>query len=176
MVKKSIDAEDKAIFRQAVRGVKRLSTSKLKSHKTSPLKKIPKIIDNTELPECQFSDYDKLPPVKSDEMIEYNLNHIPHKKLRKLRQGQYNVDAILDVHGMTVTEARTALHQFLRFCKENAASVILISHGKGRYREHPTLKNKLNHWLRQTDQVSGFFSTHQGGAMVVLLKKRGKTA
>lgn len=174
MAKKAdLSDDDKNIFRQAMRGVKPLkSLSKSKRAKLPgvPLKRRP--VEPETIPDIPFSDYEKLPSVNSDEKLEYSRDGIPNKKLRNLRQGQYNVGAILDLHGLTVVEAKTALSHFLYRCQQDDVTIALINHGKGKYSDKPVLKNKLNLWLRQIEQVLAFCSVRHGGALFVLLKRQ----
>jgi DNA-nicking Smr family endonuclease len=171
--KPELSDDDKAAFRAAMRGVKPLSPAK----KVAPIAPIPKKRlrspkdDEVTFP---FSDYEKLTPVGSEDLLEFSRPGIQHKMLRKLRLGQYNVDAILDLHGQTVEEARDSLSEFILTCRKKALRHVLIIHGKGRGGNKPVLKNKLNHWLRETEYVLAFCSATReagrGGALYVLLK------
>jgi DNA-nicking Smr family endonuclease len=91
---------------------------------------------------------------------------------------QYTIEASLDLHGMVVTEARNALSHFLMECHRQGIRQVLIIHGKGRANPYPILKNKLNHWLRQADNVLAFCSVKasdgSSGALHVLLKRMHK--
>ena len=135
----------------------------------------PNRIENELLEPIPFSDYESLPRVGSEDILNFARSGVQYKMLRKLRQGQYNVDAILDLHGKTVEEARELLGTFLVHCQLQELRHILIIHGKGRQANKPVLKNKLNHWLRQTDHVLAFCSATpqdgSGGALYVLLRR-----
>lgn len=167
---------DKLAFQKAMQGVKPLKHSKIvtPSFVPTPNKKNTSR-DEPDTTDFQFSDYEKLPGVKSDEKIYYACSGLQDKTLRKFRQGQYTIEAILDLHGKTVAEARELLIQFLTQCQLNGVRYVLMIHGKGRSLKEPILKNKLNHWLRQTEQVLAFCSAlaKDGGqgALYVLLKR-----
>jgi len=175
--KPEIHDTDKAIFREAMRHVKPLTHTKIQSSSPSPQRPTLKKEKEHKKMDTPFSDYDKLEPVSSEDLLAFNRPGIQHKILRKLRGGQYNVEAVLDLHGMTVEKASIALHQFLLHCQERAVRHVLIIHGKGTSSGKPILKNKLNHWLRQTEHVLAFCSATakdgRGGALYALLKKRG---
>ncbi len=64
----------------------------------------------------EFSDYEKLAPVGTETQLLYARSGISNKTLRKLRHGQYNAEALLDLHGKTIDEARNALAHFLFWC------------------------------------------------------------
>jgi len=115
-----------------------------------------------------------LDPVSGDEFIAFKQTGISNKTLRKLRKGQYNVEAILDLHGMSVGKAKASVDSFLQQCLHEGIRVVLIIHGKGHHSQAPILKNKLNHWLRKIHAVLAFCSAAPShgsrGATYVLLK------
>ena len=173
--KTEISAEEQALFRQAVKDVKHITIRKtIQPAPAKPPVRKKKLAEPEDESFATFSDYDKLEPVTGADMLEYSKPGFQHKNLRKLRLGQYNVEAILDLHGNTVVEAKEALHRFLIQCEQKGTRHVLIIHGKGRSNTHPILKNKLNNWLRQIDQIIAFCSAAakdgQSGAMYVLLK------
>ncbi len=176
--KTDIDAADKQLFRDAMRDVKPLKQPKklatLPPSIETSFKKRRRASEEPLL--APLSDFENLDQLSSEDLVEFNRAGIQHKILRKLRGGQYNVEAILDLHGMTVTEARESLYHFLLQCQQKGACHILIVHGKGRISGRPILKNKLNHWLRQLDNVLAFCSARakdgHSGAMYVLLKQQ----
>lgn len=53
------------------------------------------------------------------------------KRARKLRSGQVEIDARIDLHGMRQSEAHTALRGFLHACHRKGHSVVLVITGKG---------------------------------------------
>lgn len=106
---------------------------------------------------------------------------IQHGVFRKLRQGAYPIDAILDLHQMTLEEARREVYAFIYQCMKHDVRSALISHGKGgRHPGRPAalLKSYLANWLPQFPEVMAFHSAqgfHGGtGAMYVLLRKSEK--
>jgi len=153
------ETPDQKAFREAMRDVKPLKTVE----RVLPVPKKPKAsvrprsqdtqITDSPLP---FSDYEKLPPVTGNQQIQYAKSGVHQKTLRKLARGQYNPDAVLDLHGRTVAEARSLLGRFLTNCQNKSIRHVLIIHGKGN--GFPVLKNRLNHWLREAAMVSAFCS------------------
>lgn len=115
------------------------------------------------------------PEVHGEEFISYKQIGVANKTLRNLRKGQYNVEAILDLHGMTIDEANDAVDGFLCECLLKRIQIGLVIHGKGLHSQMPILKNKLNHWLREAQVVLAFCSAtprHGGrGATYILLKR-----
>lgn len=126
-------------------------------------------------------------PLASDpvEMVEplsllcYQKPGVQHGVFKNLRLGKYSLDARLDLHRMTVENARRAVYQFIQDCVNNDVRSALITHGKGEGRAKPALlKSCVAHWLPQLDEVLAFHTAqkHHGsyGATYVLMKKSEK--
>jgi len=178
MVKKTETAKDQTAFQEAVKGVTKLVHTKIVPTQPKPKpQRRPPLEEETfeEEMHCLFSDFDKLELVSCEDILQFSRPGIQDKILRKLRSGQYTMEAKLDLHGKTIEEAKQALAQFLLYCQRQKVRHALIIHGKGRRQHKPILKNKLNHWLRQTDQVLAFSSAiardGSTGAVYVLLRK-----
>lgn len=176
--KPELSKQDQELFRQAMRGIKPMKHTKVPPSSPQPPTSVPKrrkIEEETSIQD-PFSDFETLPAVSSDDIIQFSRAGIQHKILRNLRNGKYNVEAILDLHGKTVVEARKSLSIFLSRCLSHQVRCVLMIHGKGRNSDKPILKNKLNHWLRQTDDVLAFCSATgrdgRGGALYVLLRAK----
>jgi len=108
--------------------------------------------------------------------IEFKRDGVQHGVYRNLRLGKYPIDARLDLHHMTVEQARSAVFQFVRDCMANDIRCALITHGKGEGREQPALlKSCVAHWLPDFPEVLAFHSAQKqhgaSGATYVLLRK-----
>ncbi len=167
---------DKAAFDEAMKGVKRLVQPKINPLRPPKLaiKSRPKLEETSDFDVFQFSDHEKYESIDSNTLIEFFRSGLQHKMIHKMRTGNYEIEAKLDLHGMNVGEAREALARFLLECQQRKIRQVLIIHGKGRANQVPVLKNKLNHWLRQTRDILAFCSakSKEGGtgAMYVLLR------
>lgn len=176
MAKKGkISDQDLKTFHDALEGTKRLKSDKVIL--APPKSKHPPARPRPTHPSesIRLSEALELPPVRGEEFISYKQEGVSNKILRNLRKGQYNVDAILDLHGKSVDEAIDSVEAFLNQCLHEKLRVLLIIHGKGRHGEMPILKNKLNHWLREVNAVLAFCSASPShgsrGAIYVLLKR-----
>lgn len=112
--------------------------------------------------------------------LAYARNGIGAQVLRKLRRGHWGTQEELDLHGLTVAEARELLAEFLGMCVCRGLRCVRVIHGKGlgsRNRE-PVLKQKVAHWLMQQEEILAFCQARDAdggsGAMMVLLKAPGK--
>jgi DNA-nicking Smr family endonuclease len=110
------------------------------------------------------------------EVLSFSRSGLQHKVIKKLRQGKHPIEHALDLHGLTVIEARKALVEFLGECEAAGVRHAIIVHGKGfRSKDKPVIKPKVNQWLRAVDNVLAFHSAQPkdggNGAVYVLLKK-----
>lgn len=176
--KSKISQEDINTFAEAVKGVKPLRQKEkirlAQAVRTRSRRKSEQ--DETDEEMLKFSEGAYLEKVGGEEFISFQQPGISNKTLRKLRKGQYNVEAILDLHGKSVEEAVTVLNSFLQQCLREEIRVVLIIHGKGHHSRMPILKNKLNHWLREINMVLAFCSAApphgSRGAMYVMLRRK----
>ena len=96
--------------------------------------------------------------------------------MRKLARGGFAVQAEIDLHGMTIAEARPRLREFIENCSRNGRLCVRVVHGKGlgSGERGPVLKHAVNGWLKRWDAVLAFVSTRQAhggtGAVYVLLR------
>ena len=114
---------------------------------------------------------ESLAPFSPDEAMEtgeellFVRPGVSRQTLRKMRRGHWVVEANLDLHGLTRSEAAASVTGFLKRCTAQR-----IVHGKGL----GVLKAKLRRWLPMKDEVLAFTqapATQGGsGALLVLLK------
>jgi DNA-nicking Smr family endonuclease len=116
-----------------------------------------------------------------DELL-FLRNGISSQHLKKLRRGHWVVQDHLDLHGLTVPEARLLTAEFLANCLRKGLRCVRIVHGKGlgSPNREPVLKKKVSGWLAQRDEVLAYCQAPQadggGGAVLVLLRgSRNKT-
>lgn len=119
-------------------------------------------------------------PVRPEEVISFKRDGIQNGVFRRLQKGAYEIDAMLDLHGLTVEQARHELYQFIGDCVRYDVRSALISHGKGRRNKDqiPLLKSFLARWLPMFPEVMAYHSAqkwHGGaGAVYILLRKSEK--
>jgi DNA-nicking Smr family endonuclease len=110
------------------------------------------------------------------DILSFSRSGLQHKVMKKLRQGKNPIEHALDLHGLTVDQARIELLEFLGECEAADIRYAIIVHGKGfRSKDKPVIKPMLNRWLRAADSVLGFHSAQPkdggNGALYILLKK-----
>ena len=103
---------------------------------------------------------------------------------QRIARGTHTIDARLDLHGLSQTQAHNALRQFLRSSQAKGARIVLVITGKGAAArddgdgERGVLKRQVPLWLRQAEfrgAVIGFETAgaaHGGeGALYLRLRK-----
>jgi DNA-nicking Smr family endonuclease len=172
--------EDKALFREHMRSVKPLNeeTKRIKGPALPPPQH-PVRKKNQEKPQTKndyyLSDYIS-DTVLSHTLLSYSNPSIPSKRFRELRNGLIPWEARLDLHGLKTEDARESLCRFIQNQTQNNKRCLLIIHGKGGHLgAPPVIKNLINRWLPQFDEVLAFHSAlaKDGGhgAVYVLLKR-----
>lgn len=99
----------------------------------------------------------------------------------KLSRGRKDIDARLDLHGMTQNRAHRVLLNFLHHAQEDGLSVVLIITGKGKTgseSERGVLRRQVPQWLSLPEfrgLVIGFDEAHIGhggeGALYVRVRR-----
>jgi DNA-nicking Smr family endonuclease len=123
------------------------------------------------------------------EFITGQVRGLDAKIFRKLKAGEFSVQAHLDLHGMNADQARFAVIDFLRRCYMEGKRCVLVIPGRGRNSPsgQGVLRQELTAWLTKAPlkRVVLAFTTAQpkhggSGAVYLLLrqvrKDRGKIA
>lgn len=96
--------------------------------------------------------------------------------LKKIAQRFWRLEADLDLHGLTIEQARRCLAAFLTQCAAYDARCVRIVHGKGYGSPDaiPVLRDKVRAWLVGVSEVRAFAQAPErdggAGATVVLLR------
>ena len=168
--------EDERLFREAVRGVRPLEEASRRPERPKPR------------PVARFSRADRQavleeslrepppdPALAGGEELVFQRGGPQPVLLRKLRRGGFRVQGELDLHGLTVAQARSALREFLALALERRWRCVRIVHGKGRRSGNrgPVLKSMVASVLQRLDPVLAYVSARPvdggTGAVYVLL-------
>lgn len=172
------DDDERTLFRNAVAGIRRLRHDKIgpvrARHKPYPKQR--QRDDQHVLKESLAMPPDQADIEVGDELL-FSRNGVQNSVMRKLRRGQYRMEAELDLHRLTAAQAHEALVNFLANCQRRHMRCVRIIHGKGlgSKDQRPVLKARVNQWLRQWDNVLAFCSARPcdggSGATYVLMRK-----
>ncbi len=165
-----------ALFRAAVRGVRPLG-----SRASSPA--TPKV-----RPQARFARADRAavlresldspaadPAIAAGDELVFHRPQVQPAVIRRLRRGEYRVEREIDLHGLTVAEAKQELRRFLVHALTSQVRCVRIIHGKGLRSGHrgPVLKAAVSAVLRHSGAVLAYVSARPvdggTGAVYVLL-------
>lgn len=97
--------------------------------------------------------------------------------LRKLRRGEWTINAEIDLHHHNQDEAHEALMELMRMARLAGWRCVRIIHGKGlsSHQKLPVLRNKVRRWLQHKDEVLAYCEPRPngGGSGAVLVLLRG---
>lgn len=112
------------------------------------------------------------------EGMAFRREALPKRIFRLLRSGRFSVEAEIDLHGLYVDQAKSALRTFIVEAARQRLGCIRVVHGKGLRSgpAGPVLKGSVPLWLSQWDEVLAFVSARPrdggSGALYVLIKRR----
>lgn len=119
----------------------------------------------------------------TSEYIEGSGYLAPPDITNRLHRGDFSIQDHIDLHGLTVAEAREAFTRFMRKSLGRGMRAVLVIHGRGlSSRDRPVLKTKVYQWLtrsRWRRWVIAFTSARPcdggAGASYILLRRRPLT-
>ena len=169
------------LFRKAVGDVRPVADDKVVPDKNK-VKPKPRQFEKDERSVMFDAMHDDRDPdeLDSGEHLSWRRTGVQNRVMKKLRNGYYSVQDEIDLHGMTVAQARELLVEFVAHCiKTHRSCCVRIIHGKGRKTatDAPVLKPFVSSWLRQRRHVMAFCSckpVHGGTGAVYVLLREGK--
>jgi DNA-nicking Smr family endonuclease len=168
---------DKELFRAAVRDARPLKTT-ARIVRTVPRRppraRIARAERSAVLAESLRQPGPFIDTQPGDELV-YRREGIDGLVLRRLRRGDFRVESVIDLHGLTGHAAGSALVQFLAGALAHGQRCVRVIHGKGMRSgpRGPVLKQTVNTLLRRSKHVLAFTSARARdggtGATLVLL-------
>jgi DNA-nicking Smr family endonuclease len=177
-----MDEQDRQLFRQAMRGVRRLrveTPAGTPRARPQPRARFARADRRAVLLESIGAAHSPLDPVEeSGDALLFRRSAVNPATFRRLRSGQFRVEGEIDLHGLTAVMVEPALRAFLSEAMHERARVIRVIHGKGLRSGNrgPVLKLVASSFLRRVGAVLAFASAREvdggSGAILVLLGKR----
>ncbi len=172
------DKDDAELFRRQMSDARPLRHDAVPSPASRPIAKakFAKRDQRNALRESLEADVESM-DVGSGQRLSFARHSVGRRNFRKLARGNFSVQSEIDLHGLTVAEARTVLGDFIEGSVERGHRCVRVIHGKGLGSgdRGPILKAKVDNWLRKWDPVLAFISARLvdggTGAVYVLLRK-----
>ena len=160
-MKPKVSPEDAELFRQTVGTVKPLGHDRIvaaprRRAGRARLTKAERLAALEESPTVAQADALAI----SGETLSHRRPGVPESVLRKLRRRDYGIEGEIDLHGLTVAQAKRVLHVFLAGALARHAVCVRIIHGKGLRSgsRGAVLKSTVDAVLRQAPGVIAFVS------------------
>ncbi len=156
---------DKPLWESYTRGVKPVSGKKKAIPPVTPRRK-------------KAVQEEPLPVLLKDEGHPLPQTVLERKREKDLRKGALEIEARLDLHGLTQAQAFAALADFMRRNVRAGKRRLLVITGAGRDGEG-VLRRNLKSWLSRLPEANSILAIREAaprhggkGAFYVLLKKR----
>ena len=143
---RTVTEDDIDEFRRAMTGAKPLRSEQRVPHestKPKPRARFARADEQRVLNESLEDDIDTLQHGYGD-ALRYRRASVGRRTMRKLARGGYSVQAEIDLHGMTLAEAKPRLADFIDYNAMQGNLCVRVVHGKG---------------LRRTKRISAFVLT-----------------
>jgi DNA-nicking Smr family endonuclease len=173
-----MNEEDRALFRHAMRGVRRLTPEERAvsaPRRPKPRARFARAERHAVLQESLGLGSPLAPVEESGDALLFRRPEVGMPAFRRLRAGQFRVEGEIDLHGLTAAMVEPALRDFLAEARRHRARVVRVIHGKGRRSGNrgPVLKLVASNYLCRIGQVLAFASAREvdggSGAILVLL-------
>jgi len=175
--------DEESLWQSVVRLIKPLRST------AAPAPQTPKVVSREREKPAQGVPRAPAPPATSEAAKLLPIAPFDRRLKQRIARGRDEISARIDLHGLTQSEAHTALLRFLRRAQADDARIVLVVTGKGgRSRgiggaeaersEHGVLRRKVPQWLAMPEfrtYVLSFDEAHAGhggqGALYVRLRR-----
>lgn len=171
-----MDEEDRALFRHAMRGVRRLAREERAAsapRRPKPRARFARAERRAVLQESLGRGSPLAPVEESGDALLFRRPEVSLATFRRLRAGHFRTEGEIDLHGLTAAMVEPALREFLAEAGRHRARVVRVIHGKGRRSGHrgPVLKLVASDYLCRIGAVLAFASAREvdGGSGAILL-------
>ena len=129
--RKHITDEDRALFRRAAGGVRRIEDDRIPSARP---RRTPAGRDPTARGDNAHEglvDSEWTPEIAPGDVLSFVRAGVRRREMERLRRGRYGVEANLDLHGRFMADAVPALSRFIEESCRLQRRCVRIVHGKG---------------------------------------------
>jgi DNA-nicking Smr family endonuclease len=180
--RRELSDEDKALWSSVARSIKPLRPVKAKTKSTKTKAAVTTSLSAEEVKpqRAPAASRSTMPPAKKPPPLAA----LDRRGRKRVARGRDPIDARIDLHGKTQSEAHDALVRFVRRAQSNGARVVLVVTGKGSgtsrdgERERGVLRRQVPLWLALPEfrsLIIGFEEAHVAhggeGALYVRLRR-----
>ncbi len=136
-------------FLEAMKGVQRMDADKMRIPGTGKDVRAvpPRIAHGSEMGEVLKESY-RFNVVNLPEYMEGYVDDLSPLVMDKLRKGEFSVQKVLDLHGLSADDAHDTFRSFVRDAVQSQICCVRVIHGRGlKSRNGPVLKEKLKEWI-----------------------------
>jgi DNA-nicking Smr family endonuclease len=176
--RRPLSDEEEALWSGVARSIKPLRP--IKPRVRAATKAAPAVPETKPIPQRVAKIVQSVAPLKKPPPLAA----LDRREKKRVARGRDAIDARIDLHGMTQSEAHDALIRFLRRAQTNGARLVLVVTGKGSgpsrdmERERGVLRRQVPLWLALPEFrpfVVGFDAAHVAhggeGALYVRLRR-----
>ena len=194
--KRVLSEEEAVLWKKVVAQVEEIQPNMDRlAQKTQPKTKVVKSEDQPKIKHFRIGQKNKTakstPASKNQHGIEDQKTHVSpnmdRKNFQRLLKGKLEIDATLDLHGLTAEQARTQMMSFVQRCHRADYRLLLMITGKGKQSGYDefnrprmgVIKQGVPEWLKSGPlsgmvlQITQAHVKHGGGgAYYVYLRRR----
>lgn len=181
-----LSGHEEALWQEAMREVAPLRAQKPRRKKReapAPERKDGRLAVAEKLSEAAHKPQRPKPAPKPSEPAPHAQTGVDGALARRMRRGEIDIDARLDLHGLTQQEAHHALTVFIERSVDAGRRCLLLITGKGGGAEggegRGILKGLAPRWLRErplAERIAAITPAHRrhggGGALYIYLRRR----
>jgi DNA-nicking Smr family endonuclease len=173
--------DEKLLYVEAMEGVRKISHDKILIRRPISMKVHCVNLENDprHLLEEAVADKRKLNVTNMPEYMEGYAEGTNPVTLDKLKNGEFSIQGILDLHGLSIEDAKTSFEDFITGSIKTGLNCVKVVHGRGlKSKSIPVLKENLKAWIIRAMNrkwINAFSSARMcdggPGATYILLKK-----
>jgi DNA-nicking Smr family endonuclease len=171
---RALRSEERELWRETMRGVKQMRRAKAKAAEDKPVKSSPKLKDEAKAKTHHAAPASAAPAPKPL-AVPKPIGALDRRSAQRLKRGAIPIEARLDLHGMTQSEAHEALARFLGRAQKLGTRTVLVITGKS-----GVLHSAVPRWLDEGDNrarilaASRAHAQHGGSGALYLMLRRKK--
>ncbi len=142
--------DDEHLLSEAMEGVRtiRQGEKRIKVKRPAPVAGPPRESEEEKLLQEVLADSNTINVTNLPEYMEGYVEGINPLIMEKLRKGEFSVQQVIDLHGLSIEGARETFEYFLSNAVKKGFRCVKVIHGRGlRSKRDPTIKDYLKTWI-----------------------------